>query len=441
MKTHAHHPVRIAARTAGAAVIAAATVWGASARAESPGAVAPLIREDNASQRIVFQSEWATSLASVLGLSPVLSEEPTAEEVFALLCADRAERTIEAGGMRLPVESAFRVAVDAPRGKTPTAPVRVVVNLPAPAVYMLSIEGTGTQRWTVDQRPVGHLDATSLGTAQAPRLMPLRGGPHELTAYLTRSARVDRVELSAYWPMCISPANGWATDRPLTYADKARTIVQSLRIEERLPAIGNPIEVEAEDFIDVSTWGARTNRELEDPASGNAWVVASGGSAEFTYRMRLDDPGVFTLKGRVHGGGEQLWSIDGRYRVTVNPDLAGNGFKWTNVFTMPLDAGEHVIRALLPSGTGLDAIRMVRRDSSDDRYITLIEEAGFWGGAPAAYVTRKSALTSLANPTLAETSQHFLTHVIQNDKPIFLVEHDVEKLYAHPLSPVLPPEL
>jgi len=167
MREHLLQPTRLTAFAAGAAILAAALWTGLPARAESPSAIASLIREDKASQRIVFQSEWATNLASVLGLSPVLSEEPTAEEVFALLCADRAERTIEAGGMKLPVDSAFRVAVDAPRGKTPDAPVRVVVNLPAPAVYMLSIEGTGTQRWTVDQRPVGHLDPTALGFAKA----------------------------------------------------------------------------------------------------------------------------------------------------------------------------------------------------------------------------------------------------------------------------------
>jgi len=437
MNTSAHFPIRSTA----VAVLASVLCLGLPASGESPSAVAPLIREDMVSQRIVFQTEWATSLASVLGLSPVLSEDPTAEEVFALLCADRAERTIESGGMRLPVESAYRIAVDAPRGETATAPIRVVVNLPAPAVYMLSVEGTGPQRWTVDQRPVGHLDPTSLGIAQAPILMPLRGGPHELSAYLARSSRVDRVELAAYWSMCISPSEGWSSTRPLTYADKARTIVQALRIEERLPKLGNPIEVEAEQFFEASTWGARTNRVLDEPASANAWVVASGSAAEFSYRIRIDDPGIFTIKGRIHGGGTQLWSIDGRFRRTVNPDLVTEGFNWNNVTTMPLLAGEHVIRVLLPAGAGLDTIKLVRHDSTDDRYISLIEEAGFWGGAPGAYVTRTSAFKSLSNPTLAETSQHFLDHLATGDKPIFLVEHNVDDLYAHPLSPVLPPEL
>ena len=147
-----------------------------------------------------------------------------AADVIGLLCPERAERITEAGGRRLPAGSAFRVVVDAPRGRSPADPVRAVVSLPATSVYMLSVEGTGRQRWVADQRPIGHLDASALGVAQAPALVPLRRGPHELTGYLTHSARVDRVELAAYRPLCIAPADGWHSDRPLTFADQARTI-------------------------------------------------------------------------------------------------------------------------------------------------------------------------------------------------------------------------
>jgi hypothetical protein len=100
-----------------------------------------------------------------------------------------------------------------------------------------------------------------------------------------------------------------------------------------------------------------------------------------------------------------------------------------------------VIRALLPQDAGLDVIRVQPRESSDGHYLTLIEEAGFWGGAPGAYVTRASAFNALSNPTLAEHANHFLGHLVDGKEPVFLVESDVDDLYAHPLSPVLPPEL
>jgi hypothetical protein len=422
---------------------AAAALWIATGapRAESPASLAILGPDASASQRIVHQGEWAANLVEVLGLSSALPEDSDAADVISLLCSDAAERITELGGRRLPAGSAFRVVVDAPRGRSATDPVRAVVSLPATSVYMLSVEGTGPQRWAVDQRPIGHLDASPLGVAQAPSLVPLRRGPHELTAYLTHSARVDRVELAAYQPLCIAPADGWHFDRPLTFADEARTLVRALGIERRLPVSGEPIAIEGERFAEVSAWGRRTNRYLGVPASAHAWAKAAGSPAEFSYRVRLEDPGVFTVEASLHGSVPQLWSIDGRHRVTAKPGEESEKFARTHVITLPLTAGEHVIRALLPRDGGIDVIKLVRRRSRDKDYLALMEEAGFRGGAPAAYVTRAAAFASLSNPTFSEHARHFLTHVVEGEDPIFLVENDADALYSRPLSPLLPPEL
>jgi len=423
------------------AIVATLALVTPSARSESPDAMSLLVREASHSQRIVFQHEWAIHLATVLGLSPVLSEQTSPTEVFGLLCAEQVERSIEAGGRQLPLGSAYRVVVDAPRGRGPQDPVRIVVSLPAPAIYMLSVEGTGLQRWSVNRRPVGHFDPSALGVAQGTVVLPLRGGPHEISGILGRSSRVDRVELAAYRPLCIAPSRGWSLERPLTYADKARTLVAALGIEQRLPAAGEPVLIEAESFVDSSAWGARTNRALGDEEFSGMWVTALGSPAEFTYRFRNAEPGVFSLDARLHGAGPQLWAVDGRYRVTVIPGEGSQEFAWTPVMTLSLPAGEHVIRALLPQDAGLDVIRVQPRKSGDGNYLTLIEEAGFWGGAPGAYVTRASAFHALSNPTLAEHANHFLDHLVDAEDPVFLVESNLDDLYAHPLSPVLPPEL
>jgi len=428
-------------RRIGALAVAVLLIIADAAGAESPARPALLGSEASASQRTVDQGQWAVNLADVLGLSSVLPDDPDIADVFGLLCPEGAERTTEAGGRIVPAGSVYRAAVEAPRRRSYTDPVRVVVSLPAPAVYMLTVEGTGGQRWAIDQRPVGHLDPSVLGVAQAPVVVPLRGGPHELTAYLSHSSRVDRVELAAHRPLCIAPARGWHSDLPLTFADQARTIVRALGIEQRLPVSGDPILIEGENFVSASAWGGRTNRRLADPASAQAWVTAVGSPAEFSYRVRLEDPGVFTVEGRLHGRGPQLWSIDGRYRVTVKPGVWSETFAWTNVLTLRLPAGEHVIRALLPPSSGIDVIRLVRRKSRDGDYLSLMEEAGFWGGAPGAYVTRAAAFANLSNPTFSEHAHHFLAHLMEADVPIFLVEDDVEALYSRPLSPVLPPEL
>jgi hypothetical protein len=430
-------------RWIGGLALAVAMLWIATdaPRAESPQALALLGSEASRSQRVVLQREWAANLVNALGLASSLTQVPDTGEVYGLLCPDGAERSTEVGGRRLPAGSAFRVAVAAPRGASPGDPVRVVVSVPATAVYRLSVEGAGAQRWVIDQRTVGHLDPSALGVAQAPIVVPLRRGPHELTGYLTHTARVDRVELAAYRPLCIAPANGWRFDRPLTYADKAQTLVRALGIERRLPVSGDPISLEGERFINASAWGGVTNRLLGIPASAHAWVTATGSPAEFTYRLRLEDPGVFTVEARLHGSGSQLWSIDGRNRVTVEAGEGSENFVWAHVLTLPLTAGEHVIRALLPQDGGVDVIRLVRRKSRAKDYLALIEEAGFRGGAPAAYVTRAIASASLSNPTFSEHSHHFLSHLMEGDDPIFLVENDADALYSRPLSPLLPPEL
>jgi hypothetical protein len=423
--------------------LAAAASWIATGapRAEDPASLVILGPEFSESQRIVRQREWATNLVEVLGLAPALPEDSHDADVIGLLCPEGAERITEVGGRRLPVGSAFRVVVEAPRGRSPADPVRAVVSLPATSVYMLTVEGTGPQRWVVDQRPIGHLDASPLGVAQAPALVPLRRGPHELTAYLTSAARVDRAELAAYRPLCIAPAAGWNPDRPLTFADEARTLVRSLGIEQRLPASGEPISIEGESFDKVSAWGERTNRLLGVPASAHTWAIAMGSPAEFSYRVRLEDPGVFTLEASLHGSGPQLWSIDGHYRVTAQAGEGSETFAWAPVITLPLTAGEHVIRALVPRDGGIDVIKLVRRRSRDEDYLSLIEEAGFRGGAPAAYVTRAAAFASLSNSAFSEHAQHFLARVLDREDPVFLVENNLEPLYSRPLSPLLPPEL
>jgi len=128
-------------------------------------------------------------------------------------------------------------------------------------------------------------------------------------------------------------------------------------------------------------------------------------------------------------------------RLTAEPGEGSENFAWTHVITIPLTSGEHVIRALVPRDGGIDLIKLVRRRSRDEDYLSLMEEAGFRGGAPAAYVTRSAAFASLSNPTFSEHARHFLTHVVEGEDPIFLVENDTEALYSRPLSPLLPPEL
>ncbi len=393
------------------------------------------VDEPLVSERVIEQGEWASELAFALGISAALPEDPTAEEVFGLLCAERAERDLDSGGRRAPVGAPFRVALDTPTALSLGEPVRIVANVPSTALYALTVTGVGPQRWLIDQRAIGHLDPTALGVAQAARIIPLREGPHELTAYLSHGARTDRVELAAYRPFCVTPADGWQDHRLLTFAASARTLVAALGLERRLPVDGEPIAIEGEAYESVSAYGGTTSVPLADPASNGTWAIAVNRPAEFTYRALIDRPGVYSLIARIHGEGGEIWSIDGSYRVTIEPEGATEGFARTHVVTLHLDGGEHVIRALLPKGSGIDALHLVRRRARDVDYIALVEAEGFRSGVPNQPVTQTDAYRSLSNPLFAEISSHFLSRLAENfQRAPWWVRRDEKKAIAPTLT-------
>jgi hypothetical protein len=369
------------------------------------------VDEPLVSERVIEQGEWASELAFALGISGALPGDPSTEDVFGLLCPERAERDTESGGRRAPIGAPFRVAFDAPAARRLAEPIRIVANLPSTALYALTVTGTGPQRWAIDQRTVGHLDPTALGVAQAAKIIPLREGPHELTAHLSHGARVDRIELAAYRPFCVTPADGWRDHRLLTFASSARTLVAALGLERRLPIDGEPIAIEGEDYESASAYASSTNRRLSDPASGGVWAAALNRPAEFTYRTAIEKPGVYSLIARIHAEGEEIWSIDGSYRVAIRPEGAIASFAWTHVVTLHLSGGEHVIRALLPKGAGIDTLHLVRRRARDVDYIALLEDEGFRSGVPNQPVTQTDAYQNLSRPLFAEISSHFLSRL------------------------------
>jgi hypothetical protein len=370
------------------------------ARADTPLSRFRAVDEPLVSERVIEHGEWASELAFALGISGALPEDPSSEDVFGLLCSERAERDTESGGRRAPIGAPFRVAFDAPVARRLGEPIRVVANLPSTTLYALTVTGVGPQRWAIDQRTVGHLDPTALGVAQAAKIIPLREGPHELTAYLSHGARVDRIELAAYRPFCVTPADGWRDHR-----------VAALGLERRLPIDGEPIAIEGEDYESVSAYGGSTNRRLSDSASGGTWAAAVNRPAEFTYRTPIEQPGVYSLIARIHGEGEEIWSIDGSYRVAIRPEGAIGSFAQTHVVTLHLSGGEHVIRALLPKGAGIDTLHLVRRRARDVDYIALLHDAGFRSGVPNQPVTQTDAYRSLSRPLFAEISSHFLSRL------------------------------
>jgi hypothetical protein len=322
--------------------------------------------------------------------------------------------------------------------------VRAVVSVPATALYQLEVEGVGLQRWVVDGRPVGHLDLSTLGVAFAPVIVPLRAGPHELTGTMLPGASAARVRLAAWRALCIAPADGWRSARALTWGGWARTLVQTFGLDFELPESGWDQVIEAEAFAEASESGGRTRRRLRDGASGGAWATAAKGPAEFTWRLRLEEPQVLTLMARTHGSSAQLWSVDGRHRIEVRPDGRPGGFRWDRVTTLALPAGEHAVRARIARGAGIDALRVVARSSSDRDYLRIIGGLGLPLGAPDSPVPGGVVQASLERPVsraLMRSLRDRMAGERGAESSVALVEIDPQTPPRRPLSPALPSEL
>jgi hypothetical protein len=145
--------------------------------------------------------------------------------------------------------------------------------------------------------------------------------------------------------------------------------------------------------------------------------------------------------GRVHGSTPQLWSVDARYAVRVNPGPDAERFDWSEVATLPFDAGEHVVRARIADGAGVDVLHLLPRRASDQDYLDLMRELGFQEGAPDEPVTQSAAQSNLAHPAFRAAAAGLLGRLspLPGD-PLAVLERDLERSYERPLSPVLPGE-
>lgn len=426
----------------------AAAVWLAAAAAASAADSTLPAGDANAapvaSERLVREEEWASDLVDALALESALPDQPSPADSFSLLCAEQIEREVGSGGRNAPVGPLFEASADVPPSRRPGEPARVVLTVPATALYSFSVEGEGLQRWVIDQQPVGHLDPTALGVAWAAATIPLREGPHEISGYFGREAFASRVSLMAQRSLCIAPADGWHAERPLTHGAKARTLVRAFGFERRLPPKGSPFEIEGEAYDSVSAGGGRTNRRVAVAASQDIWATASQGPVELSWTLHLEEPAVVTLEARVLGEGPQLWSIDARYRTSLTPSGGPDVFAWEHVLTLPLGSGDHELRALIPRRAGVDRMRVTPRRSRDGDYLAVMRELGIPVGAAESFVTHGDALTDLSSGVFLELANGFQKRIEgePGEHAIVLVDPTPQATSTtRPLSPLLPSEL
>ena len=229
----------------------------------------------------------------------------------------RAAREADArGSLRTPVSASRRCAGSARRAPAtalrvahprradgPGEPVRVVIEAPATALYLLA--GRGRRAPALERRPAPdrppRRDAARRRAGAAPAGAARRGRTSSPASWCA-DARAERVELSAHRPLCIAPADGWRTGRPLharragAHAACARWGSSATCRTRRTVA-----ELEGERFDSASRWGGRTDEAGGAPrrtASGRRPATVPPSS---TYRVRLPQPGLFSLEARVVG--------------------------------------------------------------------------------------------------------------------------------------------
>jgi hypothetical protein len=409
--------------------LAAASAWGWSDD-PLPGNQAPWL-DGRAPAPAVRHGEWALRLVEALGLASLLPGPDAEAAAFAILCP----------GDTAPGEAALEVA-GPPAFQdvgASDAPLRLLAQVARPSLYRVRVRGRGTGRWTVEGRDVGVLDPTPLGVATSRRWVPLGSGPREIVAFATPGARVERVELVGPVPGCVAPAAGWRADAGLDFGDKARTLVQALGLEGRLPRDGAPLAVEGEDFARGGAGASRTNLPVGRPASRDAWALADGAAVELAWNVETGAPGLYSVLARVHGDGAQHWQVD-RLGVALQPGPDATAFAWSEVATVPLAAGAHEIRARLPRGSGVDLVQLVRRRTDAADYLAVLAGLGLAEGAPHEPVAADAADRNLDAAPVRSLLASFRDGGPDAGARLAVVEGELGRFFTRPLSPVLPGE-
>jgi hypothetical protein len=382
----------------------------------------------------VNHAEWSDRLFAALDLSGMVPDSDPSDRFDALCPRPLRE------GVNASTRSAVRVAVGRSGVERSGGDLRVRMEVEAGAVYRLVVDGRGPGRWSVNGRPLGLLDPTPLGRDVTRALVPVGAGSTEIVAKLGPGASIEQIALHPVHGFCVSPGDGWSSEEGLDFGDKARTMVQALGLQNRLPADGPPLVTEGEHYEGQPAVGKATTRDAGRPASKGAWALADGATAEFTYRMEVDEPGVYTLLVRVHGGQRQVWSIGDEWIAGLDPEGESLSFAWNEVATLPLLPGEHLLRARVPADSGVDVIHLVKRRTGDMDYLRVLQGLGLREGPATRAVSTDAATRNLESPAFRRYLATFLDGPYGPDARLALVEHELERFYTRPLSPVLPGE-
>jgi len=340
-------------------------------------------------QMIITQGEWAKELGRGLGLDKEMPPEAESERYIAVL-GSKGYRRVEGEDFQesspgLEVRTSTDYGLPS-RKKWMEAEkngwLKYRFETPVRRPYTLRARVRGDiQFWSVDGKgsvlviPKNNLEWIEVGE------FTLEAGEHEVTVSVPSGGGVDVFELVTGAVTAIEPPGGYQPSEPLTFADKATTMIRALGLENQLPIDeGFYLIIEAERFeraegkFDIS----------KDPRPGRAseekWLKADEVVSSF-YTFEVPERGMYSIYARGFGGRRETWTIDeGKETVMITPP-ATDKFAWYPVTTSLLDTGPHSIEAELKGGTGSDVIMIVRRRAGPGNYLQLLSDLGLSEGA------------------------------------------------------------
>lgn len=290
---------------------------------------------------------WARKLVERLGFQEALTPSSPSEEYFNLL----------SGRERVVIKKEFF----SPAEERPYV-YRAVISVKSPGRFVISGRANASSIITLNGKSF-LLKKTAGTLPERAGVVLLPKGEHTLTISSFKKEPVEFLILDSSCFTPISPLRKWIKDAPLTFGDKASSIVRALDLEELLPQFMEAVE--ASPFI-------------EGEKGGLEFVVKEKG----VYSVMIESE----RKRRY----ENLQTETcGSYQIFT--DIEGRGI----LFTRELEPGNFKIY-------GSRGIRgyLIRRRAREEEYVKILLKLGFPEKKHAGFVSEEEVQENLRSVPL-----------------------------------------
>jgi hypothetical protein len=338
----------------------------------------------------ITQGEWAVYLARGLGLEKVMPAGSSADKYISIL-GNKGYRRIEGEDYykispELSIVESDEFGFSSKKkwlsAKENPGTAHYRFDIPVGRQYSLRARNRGmSQFWTIDDRGSVMLSPDLDFKWMEVGEYNLQPGPHEITVSVPAGGGVDLFELLTESAPAIEPPGGFQPLAPLTYGDKAITIVKALNLEDELPIdAGFSLVLEAELYERAKGQLQISEDDKQGAASGKKWLQADGEISAF-YSFEVPERGLYTIKARGFGDQKEEWTFDlGEERLIFTPTSISK-FNWQPVSKVFFEPGPHTIEVVLREGNGTDVIMIARCRATAANYLQLLSDLGLQEGA------------------------------------------------------------